>query len=350
MKNLKIISFTREGSNLNAKMLEQFNNCGYQCQGYTVTQFADEFGLEVISSELKSWVGQQWGRTDFLFIGAVGIAVRTIAPWIEDKYTDSAVVVIDEMAKHVIPVLSTHMGGAGDIANMIAWLTDAEPVFTTATDVQDKFAVDLFAKKNRLQITNRKLVKSISASVLEENVVGFYSCYPVGEEIPPELAVCRNMGELKKYDYGIAVVDRIPRQEETNILYLIPEGVIVGIGCRRGTPKLTLKLALSKLLQIHNISADEVTSLVSIDLKKDEKGLLELADELEVPVTFYSCGQLKTVSRVSCQSIFVEQATGVDNVCERAASYHYPEGELIQEKTVIDGVTLALVRNTISRL
>ncbi len=103
----------------------------------------------------------------YFFIGAAGIAVRWIAPFVKDKFTDSPVLVMDEKGKYVIPILSGHIGGAVELAEQIGMWIEAEVVHTTATDVQQKFAVDVFARKYHLLFKDRKKAKEISAAVLE---------------------------------------------------------------------------------------------------------------------------------------------------------------------------------------
>ena len=98
---------------------------------------------------MYDWVGEGWGKDTYLFIGAAGIAVRSIAPRVKDKFTDSPVLVMDEKGGYIIPLLSSHLGGAGETARIISALTGAVPVVTTATDLNRKFAVDLFCEGKR---------------------------------------------------------------------------------------------------------------------------------------------------------------------------------------------------------
>ena len=115
----------------------------------------------------------EWTRKVFktgntlIFIGACGIAVRAIAPFIEDKTTDPGVLVVDENARFVIPILSGHLGGAVDEAHTVARILDAQAVITTATDVRGEFAVDVFAKNNDLIISDMKKAKDFTARLLE---------------------------------------------------------------------------------------------------------------------------------------------------------------------------------------
>lgn len=102
-----------------------------------------------ISVSTSQWAGEQFqaGKEGVIFVGACGIAVRSIAPYIAGKKTDPAVLVIDECGKFVIALLSGHLGGANELALRCAGYLKAEPVVTTATDLHSRFAVDVFAKR-----------------------------------------------------------------------------------------------------------------------------------------------------------------------------------------------------------
>lgn len=356
---MMIISFTETGSTLNAVLKSKFKEQGIPCESYSTERFARrDCGMHPLPEDIKAWIGEHWGKAGFIFIGASGIAIRYIAPWVRDKFTDSPVVVMDEKGKFVIPLLSGHVGGAVEIAAQISDWIGAVPVITTATDVQGKFAVDVFAKKNGLQITDRRLAKEISAAVLEGKKIGFISSLPVSGKLPEELRRCSNSKELQQYPYGIAVSNQNEVVEEavfgsSNVLRLYvdpdenPEKVVVGIGCRRGTKKEQLECGLKNVLDKNQIRPSQIEAFVSIELKKDEAGLLELAEEYGVPFQTFSVEELKTVSTVSSHSAFVEQTTGVDNVCERAARYACQEGEMLQTKICEAGCTFALVKRTV---
>ena len=120
-----------------------------------------------VKESLSEWTqAQMQKRRALLFIGACGIAVRAVTPYLQDKLKDSPVLVMDETGRFVIPLLSGHVGGANDLALLLAERTGAEPVITTATDRNGVFAVDLFAGKNRLWIENREGIAKVSSRAL----------------------------------------------------------------------------------------------------------------------------------------------------------------------------------------
>ncbi|MDD3360676.1 MAG: cobalamin biosynthesis protein [Hespellia sp.] len=355
-RRIAIFSFTDDGSKLNRSLRESLKQQDVLCESYAVDRFADKYQLSVLPADLKAWIGAQWGRLNFLFIGAAGIAVRYIAPWVVDKFTDSAVLSVDEDGQYVIPLLSGHLGGAVDIARQIAQSIEATPVISTATDRKGRFAVDVFAKKNQLYLGDRQAAKQISAAILEGRAIGFYSIYPVYGEFPKGLKLVSDILELKQYQNAVTVLDS--RQYKASIagldngnvkknrtqLQLYPKNIILGIGCRKGTAKDCLIGQLSALLAHHNLSFQQVQKIVSIDVKKDEMGILEFAAEYGIPFETFSAEELGQVKQVSSSSIFVKETVGVDNVCERAAKRACPEGELIQPKICLDGVTAAIVK------
>ncbi|MBQ6012579.1 MAG: cobalamin biosynthesis protein, partial [Firmicutes bacterium] len=123
-------------------------------------------------------------------------------------------------------------------------------------------------------------------------------------------------------------------------LRIIPRVLRLGIGCRRGTEADAIESAVRSVLKDHGIDLRAVKSAASIDLKKDEAGLLEFCSRWELPAAFYTADELRSVPGDFTPSPFVEKVTGVDNVCERAAAFG--GGRIIVKKTAMDGVTCAV--------
>lgn len=332
----------------------------YTDKGKEKMKLAEEIlsiaGREVLCFERpsgKEWLSAYWDRAgEILFIGAAGIAVRLIAPLIQDKMKDPAVVVMDEKGRFAIPILSGHMGGANELAYLLEKEMQALAVVTTATDVQGKFAVDLFARKQSLLFSDRTLAKKISAVILKGEQPGFYAECPVRGKLPKELRACAREDDLKEGSAGIAVVQspdskerKISRkadQDGSKILYLYPANITLGIGCKKGKSAKELGEFCLKHLRALGLRMEQVEKIASINRKAEEKGLKDLASQWEVPFETWPEEELKQIEDVSRESGFVQQVTGIGNVCERAAIQSSRNGKLLLTKTAENGMTLAV--------
>ena len=301
--------------------------------------FENTPGLSVLT---KEW----FEKADALvFFTATGIAVRCIAPFVRDKFTDPAVLVIDENTRFVISLLSGHAGGANRLGSLLAQVLDAQPVITTATDGRGLFAVDTYAAESGLQLSDRSKVKMISARLLNgEPVVMFvgddsgcaFSQLP--ENYGQGITLTKNRSEADI----ILSVSRKPGDSE-NALYLIPRKVTLGIGCRKGTSVMAIRETAQLILQDTGVFREALSGIASIDLKRDEEGLCDFAKEWELSLTFYSAEQLRKAEGRFTSSSFVQEVTGVDNVCERSAVLLAGEkGTLLAGKKSGSGVTVAL--------
>ncbi len=344
-QKIRVFSFTRTGTELNKKICGRLRRMGKTCAGYAVKKYADA-ETEPLPEDIRGFTGEDWGRYDLIFIGAAGIAVRYIAPWVKDKFTDPAVLVMDERGQYVIPVLSGHVGGAVRLAIELASETGAEAVITTATDVQGKFAADVFAKESGLHLEDREEARAISAAVLEGERIALFPEYPgfyIKGNIPREICLCKTWEEAVSFPHRILVADR-SRSPEKGTLLLRPRNVAAGIGCRRGISEELLESGLKSALAEQGLVIEQVKALASIDLKKDEPALLSLAEKYRIPFAVYTARELGEIREVTSRSDFVERTAGVDNVCERAALLCGKGGKLIQGKRIGESMTSALVR------
>ncbi|MBO4365861.1 MAG: hypothetical protein J5804_06180, partial [Eggerthellaceae bacterium] len=170
-----LIAFTRQGCLLAAHLAEQLGDFGYMSRAYGPERFAEE--CDVLSyGRLASWTAEHFASDDALvFVGASGIAVRAIAPHVRDKFSDPAVVSVDEAGRFAVSLLSGHVGGANSLARFIAATTGGQAVVSTATDVNGLFAVDEWAMRHGMVIVERVLAKQVSARLLEGAPVGFWT-------------------------------------------------------------------------------------------------------------------------------------------------------------------------------
>ena len=267
-----------------------------------------------------------------IFIGACGIAVRAVAPYIKSKTTDPAVIVIDDQGRYVIPVLSGHIGGANRLAGKIARLLGAAAVITTATDGAGKFSCDSWAVQNDCAISSMKIAKEVSAAILKKDIP-VVSDYKFPSSLPAGL-VQEETGEIGIY---IGIHKKSPFK---TTLCLIPRTLTLGIGCRKGTSKEHLLSAVKTVFVDNNLDIRAVGRVASIDVKMGEKGLLSLAKELDAELVFYTADELNAAAGNFDESAFVKDTVGTGNVCERSAVIG--GRKLIVKKTVMDGVTAAV--------
>ncbi len=342
---LSIVCFTESGARLCEKLMKGFLEAGDQCQGYG----PENKSLIPLSSSLKEWTKEQFSEKDgIVFIGAAGIAVRAIAPFLEGKEKDPAVVVLDDLGRFSISLLSGHLGGANELAERAAEITGGQAVITTATDNHGGFAVDLFAKKHGLVITEIKKIKAVSSAVLRGEEVGFHSDFPVKGELPKELVMekdCRMNFWITVRNEPEKEKDAVLRDTLRDALRLVPRILVVGIGCRKGISVQAIETAVDQTFLNWNLSLKGLMACASIDIKKEEAGICEYADGKGIPFYTFSSQALSQVEGEFSASSFVRQVTGVDNVCERAALACVKEmggGKLLVKKQVLNGVTIAV--------
>ena len=354
---------------------------------------------------LAEWTAGSFESADvIIYIGAAGIAVRAIAPHIVSKLRDPAVLVTDELGRFVIPVLSGHVGGANAAAEQIAGALGATAVITTATDLNHRFAIDVWAVRQGLTILNKDGIKTVSSRILAEKPVYIYSRWAIGGELPdgvqmtddpvrahaiisycvekPETPsgcavyqtsdettgtiadgisedtecagrTAANMSKTaanisSRTNDGKATAENITLSvniENGSALLLTPRCLYIGIGCRRGTPREAIEAAWSHIADTYGLYAEAVAGVTSIDIKADEPGLLAFCKAHGWTLTTYTADELNAVEGDFHGSDFVKRTVGVDSVCERScvlAAQHVAHASLLVPKTAADGVTVAV--------
>lgn len=328
---LAIFAYSRRGRETALRARDCLRAPGDECRCFAPERYAGG-DFAPLGSPCAQATGALFAWADALvFVGAAGIAVRSIAPWVRDKRTDPAVVCVDELGRFAVPLLSGHIGGANALALRLAEGLGAVPVVTTATDVNGKFSVDAWAARQGLFIDDMKAAKAVSAAILE-GPVPLCCDFPIEGPLPPG-AERGDAGAL-----GICISWR-NRRPFGRTLLLVPPVIHLGIGCRRGTPEGAIRAAVEQVLAEHGIHPRAVRCAASIDLKKDEPGLLAFCESRGWPLAFYSAEELAAAEGEFTPSQRVLRITGVDNVCERSAMLG--ARRLVVAKTVCSGVTVA---------
>ena len=412
---VSIISFTLKGIELSLKIKKAFSGeteeelclytkCSHAEKSLTERKLTEknlaESGLSYVEQPLTEWTGEQMKkRRSLLFIGACGIAVRAIAPFLTDKLNDVPVLVMDEQGRFVIPVLAGHVGGANELAVSLAERMGSTPVITTATDLNHCFAVDLFARRNALHIVNKDGIAKVSSRILageevtmaveeghlQEGEAGSTGGRKVPREgnVPEGIRIVPCSAELhtdvpvmptevsedvlavsaesttdaqvafSESSAGIPGVTESPvdilvapaSYGQGRLLTLRPKEYVIGIGCKRGKAAEQIDHFVHRVLKESGISMEQVAAFASIDRKKDEEGILWMSSHYGIPFVTYSAEELQQVEGTFHASEFVKSQVGVDNVCERAAlRFSGPDGILITGKQAEDGITAAIVK------
>lgn len=364
---LHILFFTDEGKRL-AERISGEGEDAFQEISYTDGR----------KESLAGWTKKHF-RTGqiLLYVGACGIAVRAIAPYVQSKQTDPAVLVADERGRFVISLLSGHLGEANSFAEIVAGLTGGQAVITTATDVNGLFAVDVFAKKNGLVLTDFKAAKEFTANLLKtkKGILVIPEPYrkwiTVSGEVPEELTISgeeseagTNRTEVQEAHLNpgkesclpqlllspqAAVHGTDPPLESEGTapllpparLQLIPPCLILGVGLKKGKTEQELLAFIRKVLQANGLLEKAIGQVASIDLKKEEPALWMAAETYVVPLRFFTAEELMQVKGEFSKSAFVQAVTGADNVCERAVIAAGAE-EILVSKTAENGLTLAV--------
>ena len=246
-------------------------------------------------------------------------------------------VVIDEKALHVIPILSGHLGGANDLARQISRATGADCVITTATDINGVFAVDEWAKRQGCALLESERIVRVSGGLLGGATVTVRSPWEITGAIPEGIRMIDACTDPEVS----ADVTLDAFSKDTDTLHIVPPVCTLGIGCRKGTPKEAIELLLEKLIEKTGLRPESVTGVASIDLKKEEAGLLEFCADHRWEAEFYTANELAGIGGRFTASELVKNVTGVDNVCERSACAK-SGGEVVVRKMSGGGVTMAV--------
>ncbi|HBG47173.1 MAG TPA: hypothetical protein DDW94_09330 [Deltaproteobacteria bacterium] len=288
-----------------------------------------------------------------VFISAIGIAIRAIAPLIKAKHLDPAVVVVDERARWSISLLSGHLGGANRLAEEVAKALGSTPVITTATDIWGLPCIEDVAKAFSLHVENPGMIKAANSAILNGRKVHivdrdagrlkslkerFGERFRFRKSMPAELPDGEAVALITSERVGVA------KALQRRTLILRPKELVAGVGCCRGVESVDIKGAIDLAMKEAGLSIHSLKSLATAELKRGEKGLVELAGELGISIDYYGSERLRDVEYPTSPSRFVEQITGTGGVAEPAALLGAGARELCLKKIKHKKVTVAIAR------
>ena len=350
-----IVAITKNGTELGQRLMQLVPGSNL----YVPTKFVFEqkAGVHSFRQPVKKMVREVFGRYDSLvLVMAVGTAVRLVASELKSKHEDPAVVAMDEKGKYVVSLLSGHVGGANELARRVASLVGAEPVVTTASEVGETLALDLLGQEFGWRLDDMSNVNFASAAVVNGEEVGVYQ--DAGEQnwwkktkpLPDNIHIFFSLGALEESVCSAALIitDRLLSEEWQSLLKRAviyrPKSLVVGIGCNRGVSCSRIEKAVTQVFLEHGLSTKSMRNVATIDLKRDEQGLLDFAQEHSIPVEFFSKETLMQVEFPSNPSRVAYNSVGVQAVCEPAALRSSKHASLVVPKTKLRDITIAVAR------
>lgn len=349
MENVSVLAITKNGINIGEKLKELFPNW-------------DIFIPSKLSNENKSITWYSEPTSDkiielfknsnaLICLFSLGAVIRLIAPYLKDKKTDPAVIVIDDKTNFVISVLSGHIGGANELTQEISEKLNALPVITTAADVNKTIAVDLVGREFGWKIDDETTVTKISAHMVNAEPIGVFQ--QTGnkkwyKELPKNVTIYNSLEELKKSNSKayLIISDTIIDNElaQESVIYR-PQSLVIGIGLHWDTTKDTIKDGIEHCLKKFNLSSKCIAKLVSIKKSEDVQGLIDLGEEMKIPVEYVNREELAKIITPN-PSNTVKAFEGTASVSE-AAAIKISNGELIVEKQKFPpNLTVAIARKT----
>lgn len=295
-----------------------------------------------IDGGIKSILTSIWYEYEgIIFISATGIAVRMIAPFIKDKTIDPAVVVIDDMANFSISLLSGHIGGANEIASDMAKLLGITPVITTATDNRMIESIDMFSRANDYYMEDIKSITYMTSMMVNDKAIGLYTEDDKSINYDKLIRV-KDLNDINCKIEGLIIISSQKIINDINIPFTIlrPKNINIGIGSRKGVESSKVIEAIENELDSLNLSTDSIKTIGTVEVKKDEKGIIEASKYFNCPMQIFSIEEIKKVEDKFTKSQFVKDTIGVYSVSEPCA--FLLGGQIITGKSKYNGITISI--------
>ncbi len=354
-KGIAVVALTRRGveTALNIKK-------ALDCEGFISSVFApkkySQPGVAEMELKFGDFIKENYCKLDAIVaVMATGITIRAVAPYLESKLTDPAVIGVDASGKFVISLLAGHYGGANALTRIIAKGTGATPVITTASDSLGKQSVDELAKILHLTIENPESLAPVNAAIVNGDSVALVLVGDVriptdvinGYEIKRAANGEEAVQILEGYEAG-AVVTREPLQIDhfgKPFTILRARSIIVGLGCRKDSHCDHLVEAVNQAMKTVGLSTGRIDRFASVDIKRDSAAMADAAKLFGAPLDFLSVDALRSLKHpdLSMDSEMVQEKIGVGGVCERAALIIAGKNsKLILKKVKQNGTTVAI--------
>ncbi len=316
---LAVVTVTEKGVRNGLRIKEKID-----CDVFTISKFMKDKTF-LIENGLQNFFEKNLLKYDtFLFITASGIAVRTIAPFIKSKDRDPAVLTMDEEGNFIISLLSGHLGGANEAAKILGEITGAVPVISTASDVSGKIAVDTIALKINGKLESLESAKKVTSLI----VAGKEVCIKVPENMENE------------NPQGVILISN---RKNIEIAKIIPQNIVVGIGCKKDKKAEKIIDAVKNSFEKLNLCEESIRVFATVDIKENEAGIIGTAEYFGKELKIISREEIKKIENNFETSQFVKKSIGVGAVSAPCAFIEGKgKGKFLSEKLKYDGITISI--------
>ncbi|MCM2532706.1 cobalamin biosynthesis protein [Neobacillus pocheonensis] len=349
-----VVAITKHGVEIARKLGHSFQNADVYYMSKFEKGDEQEKDIQMFTGSVRLLLPSLFeSYKGLIIIISLGAVVRMISPLLKDKKTDPAVVVIDDIGEHVISVLSGHIGGANELSREVAAALHARPIITTASDVQQTIPVDLFGKRYGWVWESAEKLTPVSAAVVNEEKIavvqesGEKEWWHYGRPLPENIKVYPSVAEalLQEPAAALVVTHRNLVKEENPILHngvlYRPKVIVLGMGCNRDTSAEEIEAVINETLEELHFSRKSIKALCTIDLKKDEAGLIEVVNKNGWEFVCYSPSELNAV-KIEDPSETVYKYTGAYGVSEPAALIYSGAEKLELVKKKSGNVTISV--------
>ena len=350
MENVAILAITKNGISIGRKIKKIYHDWNL----YVPEKFSDGIQDTVWFDEPTSKKIEHLFKTSdaLICLFSLGAVIRLIAPYLKDKKTDPAVLVIDDGAGFVISVLSGHLGGANKLSEEIAGKLGAKAVITTAADVNKTIVVDLVGREFGWSIEDDSTVTSTSAHMVNAEKIAVFQ--NAGEKnwwekwgkLPSNVTIYNSYEQVKKSDakaYLVISDEEIQDEFVSKSVVYRPKSLVFGIGLHHDTSKETIINGIKEVCKNFKLSPKSISKLVSIKKPKDVQGLIDAGEQMKIPIQYVNREELATVDAPN-PSDTVKVFEGTSSVSEAAAILASSGNLVVEKQKFPPNLTIAVAR------
>jgi cobalt-precorrin 5A hydrolase len=354
-RGIAVVAITRHGVETALNIKQALEREGLKNSVFAPKKYSQN-GVRALEGKIGEFIKKNYGRVDAIVaVMATGITIRAVAPYLESKLSDPAIIGVDALGKFVISLLSGHYGRANELTKIIAQGIGATPVITTASDSMGKQSVDELAKLLHLTIENPKSLAPVNAAIVNGEKIALVIVGEVkipidsvkGFEVKQVVTVEEAVKAVAGYNAGAIVTKNSIKLDNIDVpcTLLIAKSIVVGLGCRKDSHCDHLVEAVNVALKTVGLPVERIDRFASVDIKRDSDAMLDTAKLFGVPLEFLSVEAIRSLSHpdLSPDSKLVQEKIGVGGVCERASLIIAGKNSrLILKKTKLNGTTIAI--------